>query len=163
MGDKRDTNYDKEQFEIHYFDKGTDLATYDNGSAYDDQPYVFVANEYKDFYEFDSSTWLKNDGTKFDFNTTISENILLKALYRPKPTSFTNYLTEDTKFYLNWKEFKGCTYKLEYGKKGGTLTSVNCGTIHLKSWKILKLDRNMKLIFTQLLKIILLQKLQLKN
>ena len=128
LGDKRDTNYDKEQFEIHYFDKGTDLATYDNGSAYDDQPYVFVANEYKDFYEFDSSTWLKNDGTKFDFNTTISENILLKAVYRPKPTSFTNYLTEDTKFYLNWKEFKGCTYKLEYGKKGGTLKSVNCGT-----------------------------------
>ena len=126
LGDKFEaSNVHPNQLEIQYFDKDTDLSTYDNGSPYNDDPYVSIATEYSDYYEA-ANTWLYGK-TLFNFDITLSENIVLKAVYRPKPTSFTNYLTESNKIYLNWKKFGDLSYKLEYGKKGGTLKTVECG------------------------------------
>lgn len=113
------SNTHPNQYEFYYFDKGSDISDFDD-------PYVRIATEYSDLYEIDHSTWFKN-GVAFDFNTTLSSNIILKAVYRPKPTSFTKYLSEDTKIYLNWKAKEDWSYKLEYGKTDGTLTTVDCG------------------------------------
>lgn len=120
LGEKRDARYYEKQFIIKYFDKGSDISTFE------DDPYARISDEYAALYEVDNNTWLK-DGVPFDFNTTLSSNIVLKKVYRPKPTSFTKYLSESTKLYLNWKPLEDWTYKLEYGKKDGTLTTVDCG------------------------------------
>ncbi len=119
LGNKfKPSNSTPSQFVSKYFDKGTDI------SDFNDTPYVLVANEYSSLYTFDSSTWLLN-GVPYDFNTTISENIVLKAVYKPKATTLTKYLFDDTKFYLNWKNLADFSYRLEYGKTGETLTAVD--------------------------------------
>lgn len=122
LGEKRNTNYDKKQFVIEYFDKGTDI------SSFDDDPYIFIADEYKDTYEVDNSTWLTEDGGVFDFNTIISDNIILSAVYMPLAPSVKKYLTDGNKIYLSWNKVADFSYKIEYGKKDDTFfTAINCG------------------------------------
>ena len=120
LGNKfKPSNSYPSQFVTKYFDKETDI------SDFNDKPYVFVASEYEDLYTFDSSTWLLN-GSPYSYNTTISENIVLKAVYRPKATSFTKYLCDDTKLYLNWNKLADFSYRIEYGKTGETPSTVDC-------------------------------------
>ena len=122
LGEKRKSSV---QYVKAYFDKNTDLSTCNDGNPFDDTPSVAVSTEYSDLYEA-TDTWLYENAV-FNFDITLSQNIVLQALYRPKPTSFTKYLSEDTKLYLNWNEKENWSYKLEYGKKDGSLTTVDCG------------------------------------
>ncbi len=122
LGEKRKSSV---QYVKAYFDKNTDLSTCNDGTPFDDTPSVAVSTDYSDLYEA-TDTWLYENAV-FNFDITLSQNIVLQALYRPKPTFFTNYLSEDTKLYLNWKEKENWNYKLEYGKKDGPLTTVDCG------------------------------------
>ena len=123
LGEKRDTNYDSEQYVMAYFDKGTDISTFEYT---DTDYYVLIANEYKDLYEVDNYTWLK-DGVPFDFNTTLSSNIVLTKVYKPKKPSATKFLSESDKIYLRWNKMSDFSYKVEYGKTDGTLTTIDCG------------------------------------
>ncbi len=123
LGDKRNTNTDKERFVYSYFDKDTDISTFDST---DTDFYVLIGDDYKDLYEVDNYTWLK-DGVPFDFNTTLSSNIVLTKVYRPKKPSATKFLSESDKIYLRWNKMSDFSYKVEYGKKDGTLTTINCG------------------------------------
>ncbi len=123
LGEKRDTNYDSEQYVMAYFDKGADISTFEYT---DTDYYVLIANEYKDLYEVDNYTWLK-DGVPFDFNTTLSSNIVLTKVYKPKKPSATKFLSESDKIYLRWNKMSDFSYKVEYGKTDGTLTTIDCG------------------------------------
>ena len=123
LGEKRNTNIDKERFVYSYFDKGTDISTFDST---DTDFYVLIGDDYKDLYEVDNDNWLK-DGVPFDFNTTLSSNIVLKKVYKPKKPSATKFLSESDKIYLRWNKMSDFSYKVEYGKKDGTLTTINCG------------------------------------
>lgn len=123
LGEKRNTNTDKERFVYSYFDKGTDISTFDST---DTDFYVLIGDDYKDLYEVDNYTWLK-DGVAFDFNTTLSSNIVLTKVYKPKKPSATKFLSESDKIYLRWNKMSDFSYKVEYGKTDGTLTTIDCG------------------------------------
>ena len=123
LGEKRNTNSDKERFVYSYFDKGTDISTFDST---DTDFYVLIGDDYKDLYEVDNYTWLK-DGVPFDFNTTLSSNIVLTKVYKPKKPSATKFLSESDKIYLRWNKMSDFSYKVEYGKTDGTLTTIDCG------------------------------------